>query len=154
MKHIIALIVVLITSSFFNTLPVKSNQTYRTPCSLILEPTSIGTNNTKGVALIYKVKLTPSYPRTSISIHALHLPTPSSQGDYDSYEGFAFIPEEISWRFKLHPTPEVDGPTLAGRIDDISATLNNTTVQVRLANSKTNKLGPAILTGVITNCKS
>jgi hypothetical protein len=49
-----------------------------------------------GVALVYKVKLTPSFPRTSISIHALYLPAPSSLGDYDRFEGFAFIPDEIS----------------------------------------------------------
>jgi hypothetical protein len=62
------------------------------PCSLILEPVDKNHTNAKGVALVYKVKLTPSFARTNISILSVHLPEPSSFGEYDSYEGFAFIP--------------------------------------------------------------
>ncbi|ALC80463.1 MULTISPECIES: hypothetical protein [Bacillus] len=122
------------------------------PCSMVLEPVDKNLINAKGAALVYKVKLTPSFPRTSISIIAVHLPRPSSFGDYDSFEGFAFIPDEISWRFRLYPTPEIDGPTCAGRFDSITAEMKNVEVQVRLSNSKTEKLGPSILTNSIRNC--
>ncbi|UJF31445.1 hypothetical protein [Paenibacillus hexagrammi] len=123
------------------------------PCSSVLEPVNAGYANAKGAALIYKVKLTPSFPRTSISIHATHLPTPSSIGEYDGFEGFAYIQNEISWRFKLYPTPEEDGPTWAGRFDDITANLANSKIEVRLSNSKTGQLGPAVLGSNFTNCK-
>ncbi|AWE07770.1 hypothetical protein DCE79_10400 [Lysinibacillus sp. 2017] len=124
------------------------------PCSLILESVDKSLTNAKGVALIYKVQLNPpSFARTNISILAVHLPKPSSYGDFDSYEGFAFIPKEISWRFKLYPTPEDNGPSWAGRFDLITAEMKNVEVQVRLSNSKTNKLGPSVLTNNISYCK-
>ncbi|MGG3574496.1 hypothetical protein ABES80_18870 [Bacillus gobiensis] len=122
------------------------------PCSMVLEPVDNSLINAKGAALVYKAKLTPSFPRTSISILAVHLPQPSSFGDYDSFEGFAFIPDEISWHFRLHPTPEINGPTWAGRFDSITAEMKNVEVQVRLSNSKTEKLGPSILTNSIIYC--
>jgi hypothetical protein len=71
----------------------------------------------------------------------------------DRYEGFAFKPNEISWRFTLHPTPEIDGPTWAGRFDLITAKMENAEVQVRLSNSKTEKLGPSVLVNRMNNCK-
>ncbi|QBP42036.1 hypothetical protein [Paenisporosarcina antarctica] len=124
------------------------------PCSLTLESVDKILVNAKGVALIYKVQLNPpSFARTNISILAVHLPEPSSYGDFDSYEGFASIPEEISWRFKLYPTPEDNGPSWAGRFDLITAEMKNVEVQVRLSNSKTDKLGPSVLTNSINNCK-
>jgi hypothetical protein len=123
------------------------------PCSRVLEPVDNNLVNAKGTALVYKVKLSPSFPRTSISILAVHLPQPSSFGDYDSFEGFAFIPDEISWRFRLHPSPEINGPTWAGRFDLITAEMKNVEVQVRLSNSKTEKLGPSILTNSIRYCQ-
>ncbi|WP_432353616.1 hypothetical protein [Sporosarcina sp. A2] len=124
------------------------------PCSLILEPVDKKLKNAKGVALVYKVQLNPpSFARTNISILAVHLPEPSSYGDYDSYEGFAYIPEEISWRFKLYPTPEVGSPSWAGRFDLITAEMKNVEVQVRLSNTKTDKLGPSVLTNTISYCK-
>jgi hypothetical protein len=122
------------------------------PCSSVLEPVNTDYANEKGVVLVYKVKLTPSFPRTSISIHANHLPTPFSLGEYDGYEGFAFIPNEISWRFKLYPTPEIGGPTWAGRFDEITADLANSKFEVRLSNSKTGKLGPVVLESSINSC--
>jgi len=123
------------------------------PCSLVLEPVEADAVNAKGVALAAKVKLTPSFPRTSVSIHAIHLSVPSSLGDYDGYEGFAFIANQISWRFQLYPTPETDSPTWAGRLDDITAVLDDSVVEVRLANSKTGKLGPAVLRNRFRECK-
>lgn len=124
------------------------------PCSLILEPVDKSLKNGKGVALIYKVQLNPpSFARTNISILAVHLPKPFYYGDFDSYEGFATIPKEISWRFKLYPTPENNGPSWAGRFDLITAEMKNVEVQVRLSNSKTGKLGPSILTNSISYCK-
>ncbi|MGE7624021.1 hypothetical protein ACQKMD_13455 [Viridibacillus sp. NPDC096237] len=133
--------------------PSQSNA-ISVPCSLILEPVDKSLTNAKGEALIYKVQLNPpSFARTNISILAVHLPETSSYGDYDSYEGFAFIPKEISWRFRLYPTPEEDSPTWAGRFDSITAEMENVEVQVRLSNSKTEKLGPSILTSSINYCK-
>lgn len=124
------------------------------PCSLILEPVDKSLPNAKGVALIYKVQLNPpSSARTNISILAVHLPNPSTYGDFDTYEGFASIPKVISWRFNLYPTPEDDGPSWAGRFDLITAEMKNVEVQLRLSNSKTGKLGPSVLTNSISNCK-
>lgn len=133
--------------------PAYTHADVTMPCSAVLEPVQADMLNAKGAALVYKVKLTPSFPRTSISMHANHLPTPSTLGDYDGFEGFAFIPSEISWRFKLYPTPEEGGPTWSGRIDDITADLTRSTMEVRLSNSKTGKLGPPILTSPMNACK-
>lgn len=124
------------------------------PCSMVLEPVDKGLLNAKGVAMVYKVQLhPPSSEKTNVSILAVHLPDPTSYGNYDSYEGFAYIPNEISWRFKLYPTPEEEIPTWSGRFDLITAEMNNVRVQVRLSNTKTDKLGPSILTNHIKNCK-
>ncbi|MEO4052772.1 hypothetical protein [Solibacillus sp. CAU 1738] len=124
------------------------------PCSMILNPIDKELKNAKGVALVYKVQLRPpSSARTNISILGVHLPEPSSYGEYDSYEGFAFISKEISWRFRLYPSPEIDSPTWAGRFDEITAEMDNVEIQVRLSNSKTDKLGPSILKNKIKYCK-
>ncbi|WP_162105563.1 hypothetical protein [Bacillus subtilis] len=123
------------------------------PCSVIMEPVDQSLRNAKGVALIYKVQLNPpSAPRTNISILAVHLPAPSSFGNYDSYEGFATKPGEISWLFKLYPTPEEESPSWAGRFDLITAEIKNVKVQVRLSNSRTQQLGPSVLTKNIESC--
>lgn len=133
--------------------PEQSKADVPMPCSAVLEPVNADNTNAKGAALVYKVKLTPSFPRTSISMHANHLPAPSTLGDYDGYEGFTSIPNEISWRLRLYPTPEEGAPTWAGRIDDITADLTKSTMEVRLSNAKTGKLGPAILTSPMNFCK-
>jgi hypothetical protein len=124
------------------------------PCSMVLEPVNKNPKNAKGTALIYKVQLNPpSFARTNVSILAVHLPKPSSFGNYDSYKGVAFIPDEISWRFRIYPTPEEGSPTWAGRFDSITAKMENVEVQVRLSNSKSEKSGPIILTNYIKYCK-
>ena len=151
MKKAIPLFIILVII-FVAPTDAKGNVEPVMPCGLILEPVNNSEINEKGVALIYKVKLTSSFPRTSISIHAIHLLRPSDYGEYDSFEGFSFIENEISWRFKLYPTPEEDGPTWAGRIDNITANLENSKLEVRLANSKTGKVGPAILSNSISLC--
>ncbi|WNR45346.1 hypothetical protein [Paenibacillus roseipurpureus] len=114
------------------------------PCSTVLEAINEVYPNAKGAALVYKVKLTPSFPRTSLSIHANHLPPPTSLGAYDGFEGFAFIPNEISWRFRLYPTP-IEGGPWSGKVDDITAELSSAQIEVRLSNSQTGVLGPAVL---------
>ncbi|MEY9869334.1 hypothetical protein ABIE66_004713 [Peribacillus sp. B2I2] len=139
--------------STFAISPLQTNA-ISMPCSMVLEPIDKKLTNSKGTALVYKVQLRPpSFARTNVSILGVHLPEPSSYGNYDSYEGFAFIPDEISWRFRLYPSPEKDSPTWAGRFDEITAKLENVEVQVRLSNSKTEKLGPSILRGNIKYCK-
>lgn len=128
----------------------KPPQDVSIPCSLILKRVKNTPVNASGVALVSKIKREIGDERTSISIHAHHLPNPSSLGDYDSYEGFAQIPGVISWRFRLYPTP--DSPTWAGRFDEISIALTRARVQVRLSNSKTNTLGPVVLENMMKNC--
>ncbi len=147
------LIMVIYVSSIFMLCPIYSKAA-TTPCSMVLEPIDKKLTNAKGSALIYKVQLRPpSFARTNISILGVHLPEPSSYGNYDSYEGFAFIPNEISWRFRLYPSPEEDSPTWAGRFDEITAKMKNVEVQVRLSNLKTEKLGPSVLSGKMKYCK-
>ncbi|MCM3667247.1 hypothetical protein M3204_22885 [Mesobacillus subterraneus] len=124
------------------------------PCSMVLAPADKDLKNAMGTALVYKVQLNPpSFARTNVSIIAIHLPEPKTYGNYDSYEGFAFKPNEISWRFQLYPTPEKDSPSWAGRFDLITAAMENVQVQVRLSNSKTEKLGPSVLGSHINYCK-
>ncbi len=147
----------ILVLALFMTIVVSPYQTQASssvslPCSVILDPLNKADKNAKGVALVYKVRLTPSFPRTSISIHGIHLPEPSVLGNYDTYEGFAFIPNEISWRFKLYPSEE-GSPTWAGRIDDITAEMKGVQIQVRPSNSKTEKLGPPVLTNSSEACK-
>lgn len=150
MKNFILVISLIIT---FTIYPSQANA-ITMPCSVILEPVDKTLLNAKGTALVYKVQLyPPSSARTNVSILAVHLPNPSSYGDYDSYEGFVFIPNEISWQFKLYPTPEENSPTWSGRFDEITADLENARVQVRLFNLKTLNLGPIILTNNIKDCK-
>ncbi len=150
MKNFILVISLIVTCTFY---PTQANA-ITMPCSVILEPVDKTLLNAKGTALVYKVQLhPPSFARTNVSILAVHLPNPSSYGDYDSYEGFVFIPNEISWRFKLYPTPEENSPTWSGRYDFVTADLKNAKVQVRLSNIKTRKLGPFILTNNIKDCK-
>jgi hypothetical protein len=139
--------------SIFFTYPIQSRAA-AFPCSMVLEPIDKKLTNAKGAALIYKVQLRPpSSARTNISILGVHLPVPSSYGNYDSYEGFAFKPRESSWRFRLYPSPEIDSPTWAGRFDEITEKMENVEVQVRLSNSKNEKLGPIILRSYINKCK-
>ena len=123
------------------------------PCTMVLNPVENTLSNAKGSALVYKVQLNPpSFARTNVSVLAVHLPEPSTFGAYDRYEGFTYIPDEISWRFKLYPSPE-ESPTWAGRFDLITAKLNNARVQVRATNSNKEKLGPVVLTNDIKACR-
>ncbi|MFS2170347.1 hypothetical protein [Priestia megaterium] len=150
MKKIVLVMLLLFVVIVY---PDETNAS-KMPCNLTLEPLDKKLKNAKGMGLIYKVQLNPpSFERTNISILAVHLPEPSSFGDYDSYEGFASIPNEISWRFKLYPTPEEDTPTWAGRFDLITAKMRNAKVEVRLSNSKTKKLGQPILRGTLKSCE-
>lgn len=144
--------IIFLAASFFLSPPYTSAATL--PCSLILEPVDKSLVNAKGAALIYKVQLQPpSFARTNMSILAVHLPNPSAYGNYDSYTGFAFIKDEISWRFRLYPTSEENGPTWAGRLDLITAEMKNIEIQVRLFNSKREKAGPVILANNTVSCR-
>lgn len=76
----------------------KESNAISMPCSMVLDPIDGDHTNSRGSALVYKVQLIPpSFARTNISILSVHLPEPSTYGEYDIYEGFAFIPGEISW---------------------------------------------------------
>lgn len=74
MRKIIVVLLIL-SSVYFH--PVHTQADVTMPCSAILEPVQADMPNAKGAALVYKVKLMPSFPRTSISMLANHLPTPS-----------------------------------------------------------------------------
>lgn len=113
-----------------------------TPCTEILSPVKGVSENTRGVALIYNIEREFNDQRTSVSIHAVHMPDPSRFGDYESYEVIAYIPNEISWTF---PLIQYEKQNWAGRWDEISATKRPTRLKVRVFNSKTNIPGPVIL---------
>jgi hypothetical protein len=133
MKHVLLVSLLIVSFSIF---PYEADA-ISIPCSMVLNPTDSSLKNAMGAALVYKVQLNPpSFARTNVSIVAVHLPEPASYGDYDQYEGFAFKPNEISWRFKLYPTPEQDSPSWAGRFDLITAEMENTEIQVRPSNFK------------------
>ncbi|RST76333.1 hypothetical protein D4T97_006055 [Siminovitchia acidinfaciens] len=135
------------------TIPYQTHAA-QMPCSLVLEPVDKKLKNAKGAALVYKVQVIPnSFARTNVSMIAVHLPDPSSYGDYDRYESYVFVPRDISWRFELYPTPE-DGPTWAGRFDLITAKMDNVNFHVKLSNSKNKKLGPSVLKGHLNSCLS
>lgn len=134
------------------------------PCSVVLYPVK-DVPNIQGVALITKVKkpytdapMSPVRERESVGIYADWLPSPSSFGEYDQYEGFAQVPGIISWRFKMYPVKEdtpswFGGIPWAGKFDEISFGLPvNTRVQLRVSNSKTEKLGPAIMQNTLQGC--
>ena len=127
-QFIVALVICM--NIVVNPYEAQASTSASLPCSVILNPLNKADKNAKGVALVYKVKLTASFPRTNISILGVHLPDPNTLGNYDTYEGFAFIPEKISWRFKLYPSEEDDGPTWAGRIDIITAEMKGVQIQV------------------------
>ncbi|USK42039.1 hypothetical protein [Cytobacillus oceanisediminis] len=134
------------------------------PCSIVLEPVN-EVPNISGTALIAKVKKpytdqpgSPVRERTAVGIYADWMPQPSAFGDYDQYEGFAQIPGVISWRFKMYPIKE-DQPSWFGgspwvrKFDEISAELSaETIVSLRLSNSRTNRLGPAVLQSTLKGC--
>lgn len=95
-------ILVLSFLSIIVAYPIQTNASPM-PCSVILEPVDKNLKNAKGVALIYKVQLNPpSAARTNISILAVHLPAPSSFGNYDSYEGFATKPPARPLRYSQY----------------------------------------------------
>jgi len=133
------------------------------PCTVVLKPVK-PIPNAVGAAVISRVKQkytdTPTSrwrERESVSIHADWMPEPSTLGDYDSYEGFAQVPGQISWRFPMFQSPVPQGfwqgTTWVGKFPEISYGIpTNTVVQVRLANSKTNKLGPVVLENTLENC--
>ncbi|MFU2018452.1 hypothetical protein ACM6Q7_26010 [Peribacillus butanolivorans] len=112
------------------------------PCTEILEPTEGVSENAKGVALIYNIEREFNDKRTSLSIHALHMPEPSKFGNYESYEVLAYIPNEISWTFPLTQYAENNW---AGKWDEISATMRPTRIKVRAINTKSNQFGPVVL---------
>ena len=143
----------IIALATFIIFPTKSGAVTM-PCSMVLDPIDEALTNARGSALVYKVQLNPpSFARTNISILGVHLPEPSTYGDYDRYEGFANIPGEISWRFRLYPTQEDDSPTWSGRFDLITAEMEQAKVEVRASNSKTEKLGPVVLHNNMKSCK-
>lgn len=134
------------------------------PCSVVLHSVN-GIPNAQGTALITKVKkpytsspTSPIRERKAVALYADWLPSPSSFGAYDRYEWFTQVVGEISWRFKMYSVKEdvpswFGGTHWAGKIDEISAKLPITThVEVRLSNSKTNKLGPVILQNTLQKC--
>ncbi|NRD80810.1 hypothetical protein HPT25_26130 [Bacillus sp. BRMEA1] len=151
MKKIIICVIIVLTA-----LPSITFGKERTgitfPCTEILNPAQVVTQNARGVALIYNYKSKFRGNRTSLSVHALHLSKPSSFGNYDSYEVLAYIPKEISWIFNLSPNTEHEETIWVGKEDEISPGYRPTYIKVRLFNNATNKSGPVVLEKRIT-CK-
>jgi hypothetical protein len=77
---------------------------------------------------------------------------PSSLGNDNRFKGFVFMTNVISWRLLLYPTPKQDNLTWAGKLDDITANLDNAAIQILLSNPNTQTLGPVILTSDIHPC--
>ena len=122
------------------------------PCLAILEPTKNIPKNARGVALIYNIERKFNDERTSLSVHALHLPKPSSFGDYDSYEVLAYIPKEISWIFSLSPLTKYGETTWTGNLDEVSPVMRPTRIKVRAVNTTTKKTGPIVLEKILKYC--
>lgn len=124
------------------------------PCSLVLiRDRADVPADALGAALVRKLEqIRPG--RTSISIMAHGLPDPSSLGHFNSYEGIAFIPGVITWRWQLFPTSE-PLPTWAGTFTEITAALTpGTVVQVRPLNTATGQGGNPLLTGAMGRCNA
>jgi hypothetical protein len=141
MKKIIHMIIIAL-AIFPSTIHAESESENLPPCAEILNPTTGVPENARGVALIYQIERKFNDKRTSLSVHALHMPEPSRFGDYDSYEVLAYIPNEISWTFPL--TKYVEN-NWVGKLDEISATMRPTRITIRAINSNTNKFGPVVL---------
>ncbi|CAM5222822.1 hypothetical protein UACE39S_06314 [Ureibacillus acetophenoni] len=122
------------------------------PCSAILEPTKNTPKNARGVVLIYNIEREFNDERTSLSVHALHLPQPTSIGDYDGYEVLAYIPKEISWIFLLSPLTKYGETTWAGNLDEVSPIMRPTHIKVRTVNTTTKKTGPIVLEKTLKTC--
>jgi hypothetical protein len=117
------------------------------PCAKILESAEGVPENARGVALIYNIEREFNDKRTSLSVHALHLPEPSSFGDYNGYEVLAYIHEKISWRFSL---TQYKDTSWAGKLDEISPTMRPTQIKVRTINTATNNIGPVVLEKMVS----
>jgi hypothetical protein len=122
------------------------------PCAAILEPTKNVPGNARGVALIYNIEREFNDERTSLSVHALHLPKPSSLGDYDGYEVLAYIPKEISWIFSLSPLTKHGETTWVGKLDEVSPIMRPSRIKVRTVNTTTKKTGPIVLEKILKHC--
>ena len=122
------------------------------PCLAILEPTKNIPKNARGVALIYNIERKFNDERTSLSVHALHLPKPSSFGNYDGYEVLAYIPKEISWIFSLSPLTKYGETTWTGNLDEVSPVMRPTRIKVRAVNTTTKKTGPIVLEKILKPC--
>lgn len=74
---------------------------------------------------------------------------PSHYGPFDSYEGLAYIPNVITWRWPLDETAEVV-PTWAGSFTEITATLTERThFQIRPVDLSTGSSGPVVLSATM-----
>lgn len=146
------------------TINAKASPQVSYPCSVVLKAAR-DIPNAQGVAFITTVRKpytastnSPIRERISVGVYGDWLPSPASFGDYDQYVGFAQMPGTISWRFKMYPVKEdypsaFGGTAWVGRFDEISARLtSDTRVEVRLSNSRTNKLGAVILQSTLGTC--
>jgi len=120
-------------------------------CALLLRANQNVLPDAAGTALVQRLEqLRPG--RTSITIVAHGLPEPSNQGNFNSYEAIAFVPNVITWRWRLYPTTETP-PTWSGTFSEITLSITpQTVVQVRPVNLSTNQAGLPILANTIANC--
>ncbi len=122
------------------------------PCCAILDPVAAEPPvpaDARGVVL---TRLVDGGQNHSLSILAVDLAPPAGYGDFDIYEGFFSIPDIGGFGFVLLPTTEASSEW--GGSLTIGPFLTPTTnVQVRLANFGTGVSGPAVLQGLLTDCK-
>lgn len=124
------------------------------PCCLILVRTTPSVPvDALGTALVQRLtQISPG--RTAITIAAYGLPAPSRLGDFDAFEGLAFIPGIISFRWRLINIPETF-LVQVGAFAEITADLTaNTVIEVRPLNTLTRVAGSPVLRNTLANCRS
>lgn len=121
------------------------------PCCMILRPTGQLPADAIGTSLVRRLAvLRPG--RTAISILAHGLPDPRELGNFNAYQGIAFIPGVITWQWVLEPTSETF-VTWAGTFTEITAELTpDTVIQVRPINTGGTDRGEAVLSGALADC--
>ncbi|WP_066639013.1 LysM peptidoglycan-binding domain-containing protein [Desulfolucanica intricata] len=134
-------------------IPGSSTSTgIKLPCCAVLNRTGSAPVDALGSALVRKLQeLRPG--RTAITIAANGLAKPQELGNFNAYQGVAFIPGLITWQWVLESTSETF-PTWSGTFTEITAELtSNTVIQVRPINTQVENRGEPILTGTLAECR-
>ncbi|MBM7647850.1 hypothetical protein JOC78_000790 [Bacillus ectoiniformans] len=104
--------------------------------------------NSKGAAMVSDIHLNKKDWRTSISVHAIHLPDPEIYGMFNGYEAVAYVPDEILSSFPLQKIHLKKDQIWAGKNEDHSADIRPSKIEIRPYHSSTGEYGPAVLTRI------